>query len=1025
MCSSLNLLAQSQTTFLKKAEKKVFDQSTKRTNCVEKTAISGKEIEFPHIASAIPTTSERSSVGITVGQTSYDLQTNNAVCRRLALDNNGMAHSVWTMSLTGDAAAPDRGTGYNTIDVNTLEAGEWPTDRLETDRNGWPNLGITESGRIFSISHFAGSTDFFGGLSWVYKNLEDTEWTHEAFPVGDGNDTWARAAVDGNTIHVIAGRQGADGEEACGLPGGLNYYRSIDGGDTWEEMPCIPGVNSDVFPRLSGDGYAIDASNGTVAIVAGTHKPVMFKGMDMGEMGVEWVPYRVLVELENPLYFPDEGTTLPMTVRTDESYSILIDNNNTVHVWYGRVVIENEVGDTGSWFPGNNGLMYWNDGFAEGQEPEVIGETVRFNSEGNDTSFVFDFNTHNPNLYFPNQVSMASSGIDADGNLYVSYSSIVEGAIDDVTGEYFRDLFLIKSTDGGASWIGPYNVSNNPSEEAVYGSMARTVTDKVHILYQSDIYPGIVVQQTQPDIVFNDINYVQVGIDEIVTPDPNQDTAPQVLVLSALFGFEQCHYNISDIEMLAIDYPDGQDLSIELSGTMFTGFEEGVGYTLADAGDGYTLILTVTDSDGNIDETVFEDMTILADESAPFIVGEPFNLIETPDGTFIEELFEFFDTISVVQGTPYVDLGADIFDDADVYGCEATLEIDIPSALLDGTAEIGSYTVTYSGIDNVGNPAEDVVRVVNVVGSDLNAPVIYLIDDAGNITAGNLSETIEAGSGAWEDDGFIGVDDIDGLVDVTVSGTVDTETLGTYEVTYTATDAAGNETTVVRTVEVVDTTPPVIGLTPATLPLNAATPAFNCGDQYYFEFNAEGQLVLLKPDGIDANTDPDIAVTVTAFDGYDGNITDQIEYTVTDQNGNIYGNQLCTEGSVTYTVTFSVTDNSGNTIVRDDVTNPLLQPLTIIVVGCDGNCPIVGIEENNLATAIDVYPNPTSGIVNINLASDITEADMTVYNAAGKIVATANAQTPQFDLSEAAAGIYFVKITTNKGDFVQKIVLEN
>ena len=124
--------------------------------------------------------------------------------------------------------------------------------------------------------------------------------------------------------------------------------------------------------------------------------------------------------------------------------------------------------------------------------------------------------------------------------------------------------------------------------------------------------------------------------------------------------------------------------------------------------------------------------------------------------------------------------------------------------MLDGTAEIGSYTVTYSGIDNVGNPAEDVVRVVNVVGSDLNAPVIYLIDDAGNITAGNLSETIEAGSGAWEDDGFIGVEDIDGLVDVTVSGTVDTETLGTYEVTYTATDAAGNETTVVRTVEVVD-----------------------------------------------------------------------------------------------------------------------------------------------------------------------------------------------------------------------------
>lgn len=1024
MCSSLNLLAQSQTTVLKKAEKKVFDQSSQRATCVEKVAISGRELDVPHVASATPTTSERSSVGITVGETSYDLQTNNAVCRRLVLDNEDTAHAIWTMSLTGDAAAPDRGTGYNTIDVNTLEAGEWPTDRIETDRNGWPNLGLTESGRIFSITHFAGSTDFFGGLSWAYKNLEDTEWTHSAFPLGDGSDTWARAAVDGNTIHVIAGRQGADGEEACNLLGGLNYYRSLDAGDNWEEMPCIDGMDSDVFPRLSGDGYAIDASNGTVAIVAGTHKPVVFKGTDMGEMGVEWEPYHVLVELENPLYFPDEGTTLPLTISTDESYSILIDNNNMVHVWYGRVAIENELGDTGSWYPGNNGLMYWNDGFAEEQEPTVIGETVRFNGDGADTSFVFDFNTYDPNLYFANQVSMPSSGIDDDGNLYVSFSSIVEGAIDPISGQYFRDLFLIKSLDGGASWIGPYNVSNNPSEEAVYGSMARKVTDKVHILYQSDEFPGIAVQSTQTDIVFNDINYVQVGTDEIVTPDPNYDTAPQVLVLSALFGFEQCIYDIDNIEMVVIDYPDGENTTIELSGTMLTGYEEGVGYTLAEAGDGYTLVVTVTDSDGNINESLFEEMTISADESAPFIVGEPFNLFDTPEGTFIEELFDFFSTVSVIEGTPYVDLGAEIFDDADVYGCPASLDIDIPSALVDGTASIGTYTVTYSGIDNVGNPAEDIVRTVNVVASDLAAPVIYLIDEEGNTTAGDLSETIEAGGGAWEDDGYIGVDDIDGLVDVTVSGEVDTETLGTYEVTYTATDAAGNTTTVVRTIEVVDTTAPVIGLTPATLPLNAATAAFNCGDEYYFDFNADGQLVLFKPDGPDANTDPDVAVTVTAFDGYDGNITSELEYTITDQDGNVYGNNLCTTGSNTYTVTFSVTDNSGNTTVRDNPSNPLTQPLTIIVVGCNEDCQ-VGIENDVLANAIDVYPNPTSGLVNINLASDITKADIAVYNAAGKVVATTNAQTPQFDLSEAAAGIYFVKITTNKGDFVQKIVLEN
>ena len=158
--------------------------------------------------------------------------------------------------------------------------------------------------------------------------------------------------------------------------------RSTDGGDTWEEMPCIDGMDSNVFPRLSGDGYAIDASNGTVAIVAGTHKPVVFKGADMGAMGVEWEPYSVLIEIEEPLYFPDEGTIIPLTISTDESYSILIDNNNTVHVWYGRVAIINEIGDVGSWYPGNNGLMYWNDTFAEDQRAEAPGtQRVRFQEE--------------------------------------------------------------------------------------------------------------------------------------------------------------------------------------------------------------------------------------------------------------------------------------------------------------------------------------------------------------------------------------------------------------------------------------------------------------------------------------------------------------------------------------------------------------------------------------------------------------------------------------------------------------------
>jgi len=63
------------------------------------------------------------------------------------------------------------------------------------------------------------------------------------------------------------------------------------------------------------------------------------------------------------------------------------------------------------------------------------------------------------------------------------------------------------------------------------------------------------------------------------------------------------------------------------------------------------------------------------------------------------------------------------------------------------------------------------------------------------------------------------VDAVDGNLTVSISGAVDTSTVGNYTLTYTATDSAGNEANVTRSVEVVNTTPT---LTSITLESNAA-----------------------------------------------------------------------------------------------------------------------------------------------------------------------------------------------------------
>jgi beta-glucosidase len=91
-----------------------------------------------------------------------------------------------------------------------------------------------------------------------------------------------------------------------------------------------------------------------------------------------------------------------------------------------------------------------------------------------------------------------------------------------------------------------------------------------------------------------------------------------------------------------------------------------------------------------------------------------------------------------------------------------------------------------------------------IIAPDTTAPVITL----------NGSASIQINEGeAYEELGASAQDNLDGSVDVVVSGEVGSEP-GVYTVTYSATDAAGNTSQVTREVTVlaVDTTPPVITL---------------------------------------------------------------------------------------------------------------------------------------------------------------------------------------------------------------------
>lgn len=983
MLISLGLMSQSnQTTSSKEAFKKYGSLKVDALS----TAFDGNETSANELKANYGNLEKSGLAGETIGITTYDLQTNNSVGQRIEVDAAGGIHAVWTYSETFDIAASDRGTGYNYKPAN----GSWgaaPTMRLEPDRVGWPEIGINADGEVFVIAHFAGATDFFGGLSSVFLG-GDGIWEHNAIDTGNEADTWPRIAVGGNVVHVIAGRQGADGEVNCNnLTGGVEYYRSTDGGHTFNSPSCIDGMTPENFPNMTGDGYAIDCSadGQTVAIISGIFRPTVWKSTDAGE---SWT-MTPLIELADPLFAGAEGQTLPeQIVVGDECYSIIVDNDGAVHAWYGANVVSDDDEAAGwSYLPAVNGIMYWNENI--GGEPKFIGETVRQDIDG-DCEATFDFNTSDAQAYFGNIVSHPSAGIDADGNLYLSYTGVVEGAFD-ANNNVYRDLFIIKSTDGGANWEGPLNISNDPTEEAAFGSIARTVTDEVHVLYQSDASTGMAVQPDGGSHGFqvNNMQYVAVPVGDIVTPDPNFNTCPQLIFTSVPNVIQGCEVGPERFEAFAIDYPDGE-LEVGISGVDVT-------TPSTEAGP---WVLTVEDSDGNIQEETIIDVygdpiliSVFEDVDAPIIFGGPFDDPVNPTVTY----FALFDTIDAVQGEVYVDAGAIIQDDADGFGCPAELTISNPV----DTDTPGQYFVTYDGVDNVGNAAATVTRVVNVIGADLEGPQVVLFTGLSGVDSlMNCGETIvvaaESG-GTWSDPGFFAWDNVDGVVSssVVVDGTVNLEVLGTYEITYTVTDGGGNTVNCTRLVSVQDVNPPIISL--------------------------QGPPTLVNPCGAPFN-DPG----AIASDDIDLDLTDCVAV-----SGTL---DVCTAG--TYILTYTVSDASGN---ETSVTRNIIVPSScgasceeIIDIQPGPGCATgVGIAANNLETSVNVYPNPTQGMVKVAIeVNQNTRASLAVYNLSGQQVSLQNdlnlvgSQVLSVDLTGQTTGMYFVKIVTDEGTVTRKIILD-
>ncbi|MFC2113862.1 immunoglobulin-like domain-containing protein [Bacteroidota bacterium] len=444
----------------------------------------------------------------------------------------------------------------------------------------------------------------------------------------------------------------------------------------------------------------------------------------------------------------------------------------------------------------------------------------------------------------------------------------------------------------------------------------------------------------------------------------------------------------------------------------------------------YWIKYTVTDSFGNKGSKK-RIVSIIQDKVAPQITL----------------LGKSQDTIDVF--TSFSDPGVVASDN-----CSGLQKVDVISTL--NSNFLGQFLITYVAYDNNNNTAQ-LTRTVVVL--DRVDPIISLI--------GKAVDTVDVKS-SYTDPGVNYSDNYDKNPQLSKTGSVNPNALGTYSITYTVKDSSGNQVSVYRTVYVVDRTPPSI------------TSSYKDKDTITIDVFTTLSLPMIQ---VSDNYYSTASLTVTesgTFLSFTGGYADKIgcyslEYSVMDSSGNmsaihftvcvvdrikpvisLVGNQYINikrwHTADTADLQYNVTDNYDPSPLvwvtgtyysvylkfqevgfynivyhaKDQSGNESDTILRYVNVE-----PNVGLEEDELQRLVNIYPNPAADEFFVLLQiPDLQTVDVSIFNQLGELIKVIKpADTAQklikIDMHNHSAGIYLVKIRTEGVSIVKRLTLTN
>ncbi|MCE2741593.1 MAG: T9SS type A sorting domain-containing protein [Sphingobacteriales bacterium] len=424
-----------------------------------------------------------------IGETQNDQQTNATIYRRIQLLNDGKISATWTTSADG-APYATRGSGYNHF--NGTAWGAVSAGRIESERCGFPNYvyNPTTNEEIITAHRVLAGSGIAGGIIMSRKTgVGPGTWASSV--VLDTTPTipgvlWVQTAVSGDYLITIGSYTDSSSTQPNRVvKGGVRtpqvYSRYQFSTNTWlVKNELLPGYDNNRYYAGGGDNYSIDANGTNVAIVMGglTDDLALWKSSDAG---ATWTK-TIIDSFPVPAF--DYKKLVDTSFTNDGSVHVSIDNNGVAHCFWARArVLENNIDDESiNFYPGQNGILYWSDNTPI-DSARIIAGMPDANNNG-DLDLAGSWNDATARYGNHSIATMPYAAIDNNGNIFLIYSALTE---DDIStdNKNFRDVYLVYSKNGGASWSNIINVTSwlGLNVEQIFASLSKRMDGRLHMTF--------------------------------------------------------------------------------------------------------------------------------------------------------------------------------------------------------------------------------------------------------------------------------------------------------------------------------------------------------------------------------------------------------------------------------------------------------------------------------------------------------------------------------------------------------------